>query len=299
MTTYQLITHKSAAIKLLTTIETDDHQLAVEKLKDWSEVNGYRLATGPGDAKATCTYMQNTGWFDFDEFQGRADESIQPTKSQEITMNRLRKLCERDSAVAIKHMIDGLLKHESIEDFKLDLDCHGEWRGGLCHGGAATLVLIELLQLNYASRSLDNLASRKDLMCTDVQDLIDFEKAIYYFSVGDLKPIEEYFGLPVSGIEKDWNLQNDTWKDELPKVIYFWEQLTRREYIFVERTKEESWIEAILSQSPSTAVDCLHSMVYQGCEYNKAVHLAADQFRIPAKELDAKYCLQHGITTRA
>jgi hypothetical protein len=214
-------------------------------------------------------------------------------------MNRLREFCDNDPAVAIKHMIDGLLRHESIEDFKLDLNCHGEWRDGLCHGGAATLVLIELLQLSYAPPNLDDLASRKEMVCTDVQDLINFEKAIYYFSVGDLKAIEQYFGLPVSGVKKDWNLQNDTWKDELLKVIYFWEKLTGREYIFVERSKEESWIEAILSEPPSTAMDCLHSLISKGHEYRKALHLVADQFRVPAKELDAEYFLQRAITTRA
>jgi hypothetical protein len=288
MTTYQLITHKSAAIELLTTIENDDHTSAVEQLRDWAEGHGYRLATGPGDTEATCTFMQNAGWFD----------DLQPTKLREIMMITLKEFCDSDPAVAIKHMIDGLLRHETIEDFELDLNCHGEWRNGLCQGGAATLVLIELLGLDYAPFSLNDLASRRDMFCTDIQDLIKFEKAIYYFSIGDLKAIEEYFGLTVSGIQRGWNLQNDTWKDELPKVIYFWEQLTKREYIFVERSKEESWSEAILSQPPSTAMDCLHSMVREGHEYNKSVHLAADEFRVPAKELDAEYCLQHGITTR-
>jgi hypothetical protein len=66
MTTYQLITHKSAAINLLTTIKSDDHRSAVKQLKKWSKANGYRLATGPGDIKATCTFMQDTSWFVFD-----------------------------------------------------------------------------------------------------------------------------------------------------------------------------------------------------------------------------------------
>jgi hypothetical protein len=66
MTTYQLITHNTAAVELLTTIESDDHRSAVEQLRDWAEGHGYRLATGPGDAEATCTFMQNAGWFVFD-----------------------------------------------------------------------------------------------------------------------------------------------------------------------------------------------------------------------------------------
>jgi hypothetical protein len=66
MTTYQLITHNTAAIELLTTIESDDHQSAVEQLRDWAGANGYRLATSPDDTEATCTFMQNTGWFALD-----------------------------------------------------------------------------------------------------------------------------------------------------------------------------------------------------------------------------------------
>jgi hypothetical protein len=76
MTTYQLITHNSAFIKLLTTIETNDHQSAVEQLRDWAGANGYRLATEPGDVEATCTFMQNTGWFALDDFQDETDQCI-------------------------------------------------------------------------------------------------------------------------------------------------------------------------------------------------------------------------------
>jgi hypothetical protein len=301
MTAYQLITHNTAAIELLTTIESDDHGSAVE-LRTWSGANGYRLATGPGDTEATCTFMQNSGWFDFDDFQSRTDQSIRPTINRGITMQTLKEFCHNDTAVAIKALIDGLIRHESIDKFQLDLDCYGtlgHWEDETYCGGISALVLIELSDLSFAPGQLESEYSRADLMYTDKRDLMEFEEAIELFRRGMLQPIEQYFGLPVSGIKKDWNLQNDTWKDELPEVIYFWEKLTRREYIFVERSKEESWREAVSSQSPSTALDCLHSMVYQGCEYNKAVHLVADKFRVPATELDSKYCLQHEITTRA
>jgi hypothetical protein len=301
VTTYQLITHNTAAIELLTTIKTDDHQSAVEQLRDWSGANGYRLATGPGDVEATCTFMQDTGWFDFDDVQSRTDESIQPTKSKEITMVTLKEFCENDPAVAIKALIDGLMRYESIDKFQLDFDCYGTlgyWKDEIYYGGISALVLIELSDLSFAPGQLESEYSRADLMYTDKRDLMEFEEAIELFRRGMLQPIEEYFGLPVSGIKKDWNLQNDTWKDELLKVIYFWEKLTGREYIFVERSKEESWIEAILSEPPSTAMDCLHSLISKGHEYRKVLHLTANQFRVPAKELDAEYCLQHGITTR-
>jgi hypothetical protein len=245
--------------------------------------------------------MQDTGWFDFDDVQSRADESIRLTKSKEITMQTLKEFCKNDPAVAIEALIDGLLRHESIDKFQLDFDCYGTlgyWKDEIYYGGISALVLIELSDLSFAPGQLESEYSRADLMYTDKRDLMEFEEAIELFRRGMLQPIEEYFGLEVSGIKKDWNLQNDTWKDELLKVIYFWEQLTKREYIFIKRSKEESWLEAVLSQSPSTALDCLHSMVYQGCEYNKAVHLVADQFRVPAKELDTEYCLQLEITTR-
>ena len=160
-------------------------------------------------------------------------------------MNTLRQLCNDDPSIVVKELIDGLLGHESIKDFKLDFNYSGEWKGDICLGGAATLVLIGLQDLNYAPPELDNSASKAVMMYTDRQDLIDFEEAIRYFCTGDLKEIEEYFGLPISGLQKDWNLQNDNWKDELPKVIRFFELITGQTYDFLGKSLAQRWGDAV------------------------------------------------------
>jgi hypothetical protein len=180
---YQLITHNSAAIELLTIVENDDHTSAVEQLRDWAEGHGYRLATGPGDTEATCTFMQNAGWFD--DFQ----DDLQPTKLREMTMITLKEFCDNDPAVAIKALIDGLLRHESINKFELDLDCYGtlgRWEDEIYYGGVSALVLIELSDLSFAPGQLESEYSRADLMYTDKRDLMEFEEAIELFRQGVL-----------------------------------------------------------------------------------------------------------------
>jgi hypothetical protein len=165
MTTYQLITHNTASVELLTTIKTDDHQSAVEQLRDWSGANGYRLATGPGDTEATCTFMQNAGWFD--DFQSQSDSGLPLTKLKEIAMITIKEFCNNDPAEAIKALIDGLLRHESINKFQLDLDCYGtlgSWKDEIYYGGASALVLIELSDLSFAPGQLESEYSRADLM---------------------------------------------------------------------------------------------------------------------------------------
>jgi hypothetical protein len=247
MTTYQLIT-TSAAIELLTTIESDDHQSAVEQLRDWAGANGYRLATGPGEVEATCTFMQDTGWFDFDDVQSRADQSIQPTKSKEITMVTLKEFCENDPAVAIKALIDGLMRYESIDEFCLDFSCKEDcgWGDEEFRGGAPVLVLMELLELDDACPALDYANDRAELFSTDVRDLSDFEEAIYHFSIGIPRAIEQYFGILISGIEElPWNLQSNDFEEDLLEIINFWEKLTGQKYQQSRKSLDDRWNEAI------------------------------------------------------
>jgi hypothetical protein len=246
---YQLITSNSAAIELLTTIENDDHTSAVKQLRDWAEGHGYRLATGPGDTEATCTFMQNVGWFD--DFQDETDRSIRLAKLKEIMMTTIRERCDDNHAEAIKALIDGLLRHESIKNFELDFNHNGEWIDDVCHGGAVTLSLIELLEMSFAPPELKNSISRAKLLNTEMLDLFKFEDAIKQFSIGNPRAIEQYFELPISvTTELGWNLQNDNWKDELPKIIHFWEQLTGQTYDFLDRSNTQCWENAVLVSQP-------------------------------------------------
>jgi hypothetical protein len=160
-------------------------------------------------------------------------------------MTTIRQLCDNDPAVAIEHMIDGLVNHAEIIDFKLDFDSASKWTNGICHGGAVTVTLIKILDMSFAPIELNDDFHRAGLMQTDMRDLLDFEEAIEQFSQGSLVAIEKYFDLPASrATALPWNLHNQSWEGELPEVINFWEQLTGRRYDMKSIALEYRWTKA-------------------------------------------------------
>jgi hypothetical protein len=163
-------------------------------------------------------------------------------ESKENSMTTIRQLCDNDPAVAIEHMIDGLVNHREIVDFKLDFDSSSKWTNGICCGGAVTVTLIRILDMSFAPIELGEDFHRAGLMQTDMRDLLDFEEAIELFRQGSLVAIKRYFDLPMSGIESlSWNLQNKNWEVEIVKVISFWEQLTGRRYEKFTKDADERW----------------------------------------------------------
>jgi hypothetical protein len=160
-------------------------------------------------------------------------------------MTTIRQLCDNDPAVAIEHMINGLLNHREIKDFKLDFGCSSKWANGVCAGGSVTVTLIQILDMSFAPPQLNNDFARADLMQTDMRDLLDFEEAIDLFSQGSLVAIEKYFDLPTSrATALPWCLHNEGWEGELPEVINFWEQLTGRRYDMTTVALEYRWTKA-------------------------------------------------------
>jgi hypothetical protein len=160
-------------------------------------------------------------------------------------MTTIRQLCDNDPAVAIEHMIDGLVNHREIIDFKLDFDSSSKWTNGICHGGAVTVTLIKILDMSFAPIELNDDFHRAGLMQTDMRDLSDFEEAIELFRHGNLWAIERYFDLSISGIScLPWNLQNSSWETEIPEVINFWEQLTGQRYEKLAKDIDERWVRA-------------------------------------------------------
>jgi hypothetical protein len=160
-------------------------------------------------------------------------------------MTTIRQLCDNDPAVAIEHMIDGLVNHREIVDFKLDFSSASKWTKGICCGGAATVTLIRILDMSFAPIELGDDFHRADLMQTDMRDLSDFEEAIDLFSQGSLVAIEKYFDLPTSrATALPWSLQNENWEGDLPEVINFWEQLTGRRYDMTTVALEYRWTKA-------------------------------------------------------
>jgi hypothetical protein len=168
-------------------------------------------------------------------------------------MTRMKQLCNNDPAVAIEHLIDGLVNHEEIVDFTLDFDSSSNWTNGVCAGGAATVTLIKILDMSFAPIELnDDIISRAELMRTDRRDLLDFEEAIEIFRRGRLFAIERYFGLKPTTTNCPWYLQNQNWKTELPEVIKFWEQLTGRRYNMENIALERRWEKAAVAANRTT-----------------------------------------------
>jgi hypothetical protein len=160
-------------------------------------------------------------------------------------MTTIRQLCDNDPAVVIEHLINGLLNHREIKDFKLDFGCSSKWANGVCAGGAVTVTLIQILDMSFAPPELNSDFARADLMQTDMRDLLDFEEAIEMFRQGNLLAIERYFDLSISGIScLPWNLQNSSWESEIPEVINFWEQLTGQRYEKLAKDIDERWVRA-------------------------------------------------------
>jgi hypothetical protein len=167
-------------------------------------------------------------------------------------MPTIRQLCDNDPAVAIEHMIDGLVNHGEIVDFELDFDSSSNWMNGICSGGAATVTLIKILDMSFAPIELSDESARAGLMQTDRRDLLDFEEAIEMFRRGRLFAIEGYFGLTPTTTNCPWNLQNNNWKTELPEVIKFWEQLTGRRYNMTNVPLERRWEKAAVAANRTT-----------------------------------------------
>jgi hypothetical protein len=172
-------------------------------------------------------------------------------------MTTIRQLCDNDPAVAIEHLIDGLVNHGEITNFELDFDTSISWANGICTGGAATVTLIKILNTSFAPPELSDDFTRAGLMQTDMRDLLDFEEAIELFSQGSLVAIERYFDLPTSratATPLSWNLQNQSLEGHLPEVINFWEQLTGRRYDMTSVDLEYRWTKAAAASRMTTYV---------------------------------------------
>ncbi len=168
----------------------------------------------------------------------------------------IRQLCDNDPAVAIEHLINGLVNHREIKRFRLDLDSPTKYKNGICTGGAATVTLVRIIDMSFAAPQLGDEFNRADLMQTDRRDLLDFEEAIELFRKGNLLAIERYFDLSISGIScLPWNLQNSSWENEIPEVINFWEQLTGQRYEKLAKDIDERWVRAASSAANRLASD--------------------------------------------
>ena len=173
-------------------------------------------------------------------------------------MNIAQRFCNNDPAILVDALIGGLKRHRAIEGFCLDFDSYGvlgRWENEIYYGGASALVLIQLSDLSFAPEQLDDEYSRADLMYTDVRDLINFEESIELLRRGILPPLEKYFNLPVSGRSHfPWDLQNDTWEEELPRMIGWWEKLTGQDYEYSKLSLGKRWKETTSAAREAAAV---------------------------------------------
>jgi hypothetical protein len=139
-------------------------------------------------------------------------------------------------------MIRGLLRHESITNFRLNLDVEVTWEDEVCFGSAATLTLIELLDYSFVPSGFKSDFSRAVEVWTDQHDLVKFETAIVLFSKGFPKALAEYFGVPSPKVvDFGWKLENHNLEIQLPRVTDFWETLSRQSFRPKKRSICERW----------------------------------------------------------
>lgn len=170
-------------------------------------------------------------------------------------MTTLKNFCSDDFITAIEAMICGIQRHESIPNFRLNLNGGTTWEDDVCFGSVAMLTLLELYGLGCIPPEFRDDANRAAYFGSTKQELLKFETAIVLFSRGFPAAFAEYYGLPspeVAGL--GWKLKNHNWQSELPKVIEFWESLSGQKFQRELLSFEERWKKATGQQAVSLQI---------------------------------------------
>lgn len=138
-------------------------------------------------------------------------------------MKSIKELAPKPSD-ALQAMVDGLLAQSKREDFKIEMESYGEINdhGTICFGCAATCAIQQIAMKNLPIRyEIERRSFRAEYLELGYRELAFFERAINFARIGDLFFIFQFYNL-----EKEFDnifngsyfLDNDNWKDELPKV---------------------------------------------------------------------------------
>lgn len=136
---------------------------------------------------------------------------------------------------AIKYMLDGLLKQSKRRNFKIEMATFGSTglpSNNICYGCAATCTVQEIAGKNLTARMFLNSHDADDWsvitakhLSFDIEQLEFFEYAINSFRTGSPGSILNFFSdAPNYEVwnklyQLEINMQNNNWRDQIPKVI--------------------------------------------------------------------------------
>lgn len=141
---------------------------------------------------------------------------------------------------AIQYMLDGLLKQSKRRNFKIEMMTFGSVdrinQNKVCFGCAATCAVQEISGKNLTPAMFRNCYYKDDWVTATSENLNfhrlqlrDFEFAINSFRIGQPEDILKFFDPEINGkviYNEMWrsiyalniDLQNDTWRDQIPKI---------------------------------------------------------------------------------
>ncbi len=134
----------------------------------------------------------------------------------------IKEKIESKPSKALEFMVNGLIKHDKRNDFKVDMSTFGHYNidDQMCYGCAATCAIQEITGMNLTKKTIDtNNFYKNDSVSVKQKEY--FENAINNARVGLLDTLFEFCKKKRYYKEEyDWMciITTDNWKQELPKV---------------------------------------------------------------------------------
>lgn len=148
-------------------------------------------------------------------------------------MKSILKAIKGKPSIALQHMVDGLSKQSKRKDFKIDMSTFGTSEGKICYGCAATCAIQNITKINLTSQHIGLTHIRASKTETDYYELDTFENAINNARKGVLVDLFIFCKLSTHDVHRfsnHFDLWNDNWKEELPKVRKLIKELKKAGY---------------------------------------------------------------------
>lgn len=124
-------------------------------------------------------------------------------------------------SIALRHMVNGLIKQSKRKNFKIDMGTYGDSHGGVCYGCAATCAIQSITKINFTSSSIKTTHDRVGIIEGEFSELNAFESAINQARQGSMRALFYFcyiIGETGYRFNADFDLQSGNWKKQLPQV---------------------------------------------------------------------------------
>lgn len=166
-------------------------------------------------------------------------------------MNAVVALAGGKLSKVVYAMCDGLLEAADREDFRVDMGTYGDTADFgfpdyvTCYGCAATCALMKVTGVQLTSQTIEGHSKRAAAVGLSVADVADFERAVDAFRCGDednndhwsaFWSLAEFCSTPRDVVAAavaysgSWELDTETWRDQLPILREFADYLAERGY---------------------------------------------------------------------